>query len=79
MRRLQLCKSGFTTHLLLQSIEIINDDSNEEVEGEEGSTDNKDDKVEVIVEACFILWLLVDLPGVHSVRHDLHPALECRL
>ena len=52
---------GDDIHLLFKRIEVVNDDPDEEVEGEEGATDDEDDKVEVVVEACFILRLLVNL------------------
>ena len=66
----------FIVYLLFQGIEIINDDTDEEVESEEGPTDDEDDKVEVVVEASLILWLLVHFPGIHSISHDLHPTLK---
>ena len=50
----------------------------EEVEREEGSADDEDDEVEVVVDGGLPLRLLVHLPGVHGVRHHLHPALEGR-
>lgn len=49
------------THLFLLFIKVINDDTNEEVEGEEGSKDDKEDKVEVHVEVVLTYGLLVDL------------------
>ena len=36
-------------HLFLQSIEVVYDDSNEQIQGEERATDNKDDKVQVVI------------------------------
>lgn len=37
------------TYLSLLLVEVINDDTNEEVEGEEGTENNEDDKVQVHV------------------------------
>lgn len=42
-------------------IEVINDDTNEEVQGEEGAKDDEDDKVDVHVDVVFILRLLIRL------------------
>ena len=35
------------TYLLFLLIEVVNDDSNEEMEREEGTEDNEEDKVEI--------------------------------
>ena len=35
------------TYLLFLLIEVVNDDSNEEIEREEGTEDNEEDKVEI--------------------------------
>ena len=64
------------TNLLLEHVEVVDDDSDEEVEREEGSANDEDDEVKVVVQAGFPLGLLVHLPGVHRVGHDLHPALK---
>lgn len=42
-------------------IEVINDDTNEQVQGEEGAEDDEDDKVDVHVDVVFILRLLIRL------------------
>lgn len=42
-------------------IEVINDDTNEQVQGEEGAEDDEDDKVDVHVDVVLILRLLVRL------------------
>lgn len=42
-------------------IEVINDDTNEQVQGEEGAEDDEDDKVDVHVDVVLILRLLVGL------------------
>ena len=56
-------------HLLFQRIEVVNDDPDEEVEGEEGAADDEDDKVEVVVEARFILRLLVNLTNAKTITN----------
>lgn len=38
------------THLSFLLIEIVNDDANEEIKGEEGAENDEDDKVQVHVE-----------------------------
>lgn len=45
------------THLLLLLVEIVNDDTDKEVEGEEGPKDDEDDKIEVHVDVHLILGL----------------------
>lgn len=49
------------SHLFLLLVEVINDDTNEEVESEEGSKDDKEDKVEVHVDVVLTYGLLVNL------------------
>ena len=55
---------GDDFHLLFQRIEVVNDNPDEEIEGEEGAADDEDDKVEVVVEAGLILGLLVNLQQI---------------
>ena len=62
--------------LLFESIEVIDDDTDEQVQSEKTSTDDKDHKVKVVVLGGFIFRLFVDLPNIHCVRHDFHPAFE---
>lgn len=45
------------THLLLLLVEVVNDDTDKEVEGKEGPEDDEDDKIEVHVDVHLILWL----------------------
>ena len=66
-------------YLLFQGVEIVNDDTNKEIECEERSADDEDDEVEIIIERSLVLGLLINLCGINSVSHDLHPALECCL
>lgn len=60
---LVFCHEHFerATGFLLLLVEIVNDDSNKEIEREEGAEDNKEDKVEVHVDIDFSLRLLVHL------------------
>lgn len=49
------------THLFLLLVEVVDDDANEEVQGEEGTENDEDDKVDVHVEVDLVLWLLFNL------------------
>lgn len=49
------------THLSFLLIEIVNNDANEEIEGEEGAEYDEDDKVEVHVEVYFSDGLFLNL------------------
>ena len=49
------------TYLFLLLVEVVDDDTNEQVEGEEGAEDDEDDKVEVHVEVHFIFRLVLQL------------------
>ena len=49
------------TYLFLLLVEVVDDDTDEEVEGEKGAKDDEDDKVEVHVQVDFILRLVFHL------------------
>ncbi len=49
------------TYLFLLLVEVVDDDTNEQIEGEEGAEDNEDDKVEVHVQVHFIVGLVFQL------------------
>ena len=49
------------TYLLFLLIEVVNDDSNEEIEREEGTEDNEEDKVEIHPNVYLSDWLIPDL------------------
>lgn len=49
------------TYLLFLLIEVINDDANKQIQGEERPEDYEDDEVKVHVKVIFILGLLVYL------------------
>lgn len=46
-----------STYLFLLLVEVVNDDTNEKVQGEEGTEDDEDDKVDVHVEVVLPLRL----------------------
>ena len=52
---------SLNTYLLLLLIEVIDDDSNEEIECEEGAKDNEEDKVEIHPNVDLSDWLIPDL------------------
>ena len=54
---------SLNTYLLLLFIEVIDDDSNEEIEGEEGAKDDEEDKVDVHVDVDLPDGLFSNLPG----------------
>ena len=53
--------SLYDTYLGLLLVEVINNNTNEKVEGEEGAEDDEDDEVDIHVEVGFICWLLLNL------------------
>jgi hypothetical protein len=54
-------RRGEETYLFLLLIEIVDDDTDEQVEGEEGAEDDEDDEVDVHVDVALIIRLLVRL------------------
>lgn len=50
-------------HLLLLLIKIVNDDTDEKVEGEEGAKDDEDDKIQIHINVNLIRWLFFHLQG----------------
>ena len=55
------CQLEFNTYLFLLLVEIINDDTNKQIEGKEGSKNDEKDKVEVHVDVDFPYGLLSQL------------------
>ena len=49
------------TYLLLLFIEVVDDDTNEQVEREEGAEDDEEDEVQVHVDVHLVDGLLADL------------------
>ena len=66
-------------HLFLQHVEVVDDDTNEQVEGEEGTKHDEDDEEQIVVERVLAAGLLINVPAVHGILHHLHPALKRRL
>ena len=52
------------TYLLFLLIEVIDDDTNKEIEGEERAKDNEEDKVDVHVDVNFSDWLITNLKWI---------------
>ena len=57
----RLIKASDQTNLLFQAVEVVDDDTDEKIQEEEGTHDDEDDKVEIRSEGCFFFWLLVGL------------------
>ena len=68
-----------STYLLLEHIEVVNDDTNEEVESDEGAHNDEADKVPVVPEASISVRLLINVPWVCGISDQLHPAFKCGL
>lgn len=68
----QWLQDSENTHLFLLLVEVVNDDTNEEVQGEEGTEDDEDDKVDVHVEVDLIHWLLFNLTR-RDGKHEINP------
>lgn len=49
------------TYLLLLLVEVVDDNADEQVEGEEGAEDDENDKVEVHVQVRLVLRLVFQL------------------
>lgn len=56
------------SYLFLLLVEVVNDHTNEEVEGEEGAKYDENDKVDVHVDVDFIVGLVFHLGGRHNVE-----------
>lgn len=52
-----------STYLFLLLVEVVNDDTDEQVQGEERPKDDEDDKIDIHVEVVFPLGLLLVLEG----------------
>lgn len=57
-------------------IEVINDDTNEQVQGEEGAEDDEDDKVDVHVDIVLVLRLLIRLSKDRIKGRESAPSLQ---
>lgn len=56
------------TYLFLLLVKVVNDDTNEQVECEEGPKDDEDDKVEIHVQVHFILRLFSHLKQHNNIK-----------
>lgn len=67
-RLLHTCDAGVSrgTYLSLLLVEVVDDDTNEQVEGEEGAEDDEDDKVQVHVQVDLLDRLLLHLLWEHT-------------
>ena len=52
-----------STYLFLLLVEVVNDDTDEQVQGEERPKDDEDDKIDIHVEVALPLGLLLVLEG----------------
>ena len=59
--KIDICQLEFNTYLFLLFVEVINDDTNKQIEGKEGSKNDEKDKVEVHVDVDFPYGLLSQL------------------
>jgi len=59
------------TYLLFQFVEVFNDDTNEEIECEESSKHDENDKVDIPVESSFCECLGMKLQKTMNGRHNL--------
>ena len=55
------------SYLFLLLVEVVNDHTNEEVQGEEGAKNDENDKVDVHVDVDFIAGLVFHLGRRHNV------------
>jgi len=62
-------ESWWSTHLFLLHVEVLDDDTNEEVQGEEWPEDDEEDEVEVHKIANFASRLNVQLPIISQLLH----------
>ena len=67
------------THFFLESVEVVDDDTNEEVQSEERSTNDEEDEVEVDVDVALQTRLFVVVCNVCGRCHHFHPTFKRRL
>ena len=67
------------TDSFLEHVKVVNDDTDKEVESEEGAANDKDDEVEIGPQVGLVRRLQIDAAHVHCVRHNLHPTFKRRL
>ena len=55
------------TYLLFLFVEVINDDTNEQVKREEGSKDDEEDEIQIHVDVAFLYGLLTILQNMENI------------
>lgn len=65
-------------YFFLKHIEVVDDNSDEQIQGEEGAADDEYHKVEIGIEIGLALGLEIYAPRIDRVLHHLHPTLEGR-
>ena len=73
---MRLIFKGNISHLFLESIEVVNDDTNEEVESEEGTAYNENNKINVCINVVFSFWLFIYARCIHCICHHFHPTFK---
>lgn len=56
------------TYLFLLLIEVVNDDTNEQVQGEKGAEDDENNEINVHVNVVLVLGLLFLLKGRNKIN-----------
>lgn len=64
----QSIKGKNGSYLFLLLVEVVNNHTNEEVEGEEGAKYDENNKVNVHVDVDFIVGLVFHLRGRHNIE-----------
>lgn len=65
-----------TLYLFLKHIEVIDDDTDEQVEGKKRAKHNENDKETIIVNSVICNRLFVYIHRIYSVLHQLHPTFK---
>lgn len=63
-------------HLLL--IEIVYDDTDEEIEWEKSTEHDEYAEIKIVVERVFVRWLYLNSSDIYRVVHNFQPSFECR-
>ena len=67
------------TNPFLEHVEVVDDDTDEQVEGEESAANDKDDEIKIGPQIGLVRRLQIDAPNINRIGHDFHPTLESRL
>lgn len=69
-----------TSHLFLLRVEILDDDTNKQIESEERSEHNKHNKVDIGQRIPLIDRIIINLDScISRISHYLHPSFICSL